>query len=115
MSESITPEIFEHLVDLASLELDAAQAEYLRQQLNQQLASIHELEAVPMDENIPISLHGVPFDVPESPTPRADEWIPCQDADAILAQAPPGGRSLHHCARYSPHHAQVAIHGPLRP
>jgi aspartyl/glutamyl-tRNA(Asn/Gln) amidotransferase C subunit len=88
MSESITPEIFEHLVDLASLELDAAQAEYLRQQLNQQLASIHELEAVPMDENIPISLHGVPFDVPESPTPRADEWIPCQDADAILAQAP---------------------------
>ena len=88
MTDSITPEVFEHLVDLASLALDTIQADYLRSQLNQQLNSIHELEAVPLDEDVPISLHGVPYEVQESPEPRADEWIPCQDADAILAQAP---------------------------
>lgn len=88
MSDPITPEIFNHLVDLASLELDSEQADYLQKQLNQQLTSIRELEAVPLDEDVPISLHGVPFDAQESAKPREDEWIPCKDADAILSQAP---------------------------
>lgn len=88
MSDAITPETFNHLVDLASLELNADQAEYLRRQLNQQLTSIRELEAVPLNEDVTISLHGVPFDVQESPKPREDEWIPCMDAETILSQAP---------------------------
>lgn len=88
MSDQITKEIFDHLVDLASLALDPQQAEYLRSQLNQQLASIHELEAVPLDEELPISLHGVPYSNAVSPAPREDEWIPCADTQAILSQAP---------------------------
>ena len=88
MSDQITPEVFNHLVDLAALELDTAQAEYLRQQLNNQLKSIHELEAIPLEADIPASLHGVPYNAPESTTPRADEWKPSPDVKAILSQAP---------------------------
>jgi aspartyl-tRNA(Asn)/glutamyl-tRNA(Gln) amidotransferase subunit C len=88
MSDQITPEIFEHLVDLAALELDKEQAEYLRQQLNNQLKSIHELEAIPLDENIPASLHGVPFEAGQSSSPREDVWKPSPDVKDILTQAP---------------------------
>ena len=88
MSEQISVEIFNHLVDLAALELNSEQAEYLRRQLNNQLASIRELEAVPLDETVPINLHGVPYTEENSPLPREDEWIPCKDAQDILAQAP---------------------------
>jgi len=88
MSEQISVEIFDHLVDLAALELDPQQADYLRRQLNNQLASIHELEAVPLEEDIPISLHGVPYSDENSAQPREDDWIACKDSKAILAQAP---------------------------
>jgi len=88
MSDQITPEVFDHLVDLAALELSADQAEYLRKQLNNQLKSIRELEAIPMDENVPISLHGVPFEAAESALPREDEWHPSADVKDILSQAP---------------------------
>jgi aspartyl/glutamyl-tRNA(Asn/Gln) amidotransferase C subunit len=88
MSEQITPEIFDHLVDLAALELDAGQAEYLRKQLNNQLKAIRELEAIPLGENIPISLHGVPYAAAESAALREDEWHLYPDAKDILAQAP---------------------------
>jgi aspartyl/glutamyl-tRNA(Asn/Gln) amidotransferase C subunit len=88
MSEQITPEIFDHLVDLAALELDEKQAEYLRKQLNNQLKAIHELEAIPVDADIPISLHGVPYTDADSAAPREDEWHPYPDARDILAQAP---------------------------
>jgi aspartyl-tRNA(Asn)/glutamyl-tRNA(Gln) amidotransferase subunit C len=88
MSDQITPEIFEHLVDLAALELDEKQAEYLRRQLNNQLKAIHELEAIPIDDAIPASLHGVPFEAAESSTPREDEWKPSPDVKDILSQAP---------------------------
>ena len=88
MSEQITPEIFDHLVDLASLELRADQAEYLRKQLNNQLKAIRELEAIPVDANLPISLHGVSYAAAESPAPREDEWHPYPDAKEILSQAP---------------------------
>jgi len=88
MSEQITPEVFDHLVDLAALELNADQAEYLRKQLNNQLKSIHELEAIPLDADIPISLHGVPYAAAESAAPREDEWHPYANAKDILKQAP---------------------------
>jgi aspartyl/glutamyl-tRNA(Asn/Gln) amidotransferase C subunit len=88
MSDQITPEIFEHLVDLAALELDEKQAEYLRQQLNNQLKSIHELEAIPLDANVPANLHGVPFEAAQSAAPREDEWKPSPDVKDILTQAP---------------------------
>ncbi len=88
MSDPITPDIFDHLVQLAALELGAEESEYIRRQLNNQLKAIHELEAIPLDSTVAITSHGVPYTMANSPAPRADEWIPYPDVDAILAQAP---------------------------
>jgi aspartyl/glutamyl-tRNA(Asn/Gln) amidotransferase C subunit len=88
MSEQITPEIFNHLVTLAALELTDQEAEYLRKQLNNQLKAIHELEAVPVAADVPVAAHGVPY-TPENAQPiREDVWIPYPDTEDILAQAP---------------------------
>ena len=88
MSEQITVEIFEHLVGLAALQLEPDQAEYLRKQLNNQLKAIRELEAIPVSDDIPISLHGVPYEIEGSAAPREDEWQKYPDAEDILSQAP---------------------------
>jgi aspartyl/glutamyl-tRNA(Asn/Gln) amidotransferase C subunit len=88
MTETITKEVFEHLVDLASLQLSEDQAEYLRKQLNNQLKAINELEAIPIDPEVPINLHGVPFEETASATPREDAWMKYPDADDLLEQAP---------------------------
>ena len=88
MREEITREVFDHLVDLAALELTEEQAEYLRRQLNNQLKAIHELEAIPIDRDVAISLHGVPFEEAESAPPRQDEWIKYPDPQEIMGQAP---------------------------
>jgi aspartyl-tRNA(Asn)/glutamyl-tRNA(Gln) amidotransferase subunit C len=88
MSDSISVETFEHLVGLAALELDATQAEYLLRELNNQLKAIHELEAIPLDDSIQITSHGVLYTEKTSPPPREDEWQPYPDPGEILAQAP---------------------------
>lgn len=88
MSDSINPEIFDHLVQLAALELDPAEAEYLRRQLNNQLKAIDELEAIPLDEALPVTTHGVPYTPETTPPIRTDEWAACRNPDEILAQAP---------------------------
>jgi len=86
--EPITPELFSHLVMLAALELNEAEREYLRQELNHQLKAIRELEAIPLDEDIPISSHGVPYTPEMIQLPRPDEWQPSEKAAKILEQAP---------------------------
>lgn len=88
MTEQLSPETFAHLVDLAALEITAAEGEYLRQQLNNQLQAIHQLEAIPVDEDVPISLHGVPYPNEISPAPREDVWHPYPNAEDILGQVP---------------------------
>lgn len=88
MNDTITQEMFAHLVDLAALQLDAEEAEYLRQQLNHQLKAIHELEAIPLEEDVPITSHGVPYTQATSPTPRADTWHPYPNPEDILEQSP---------------------------
>jgi aspartyl/glutamyl-tRNA(Asn/Gln) amidotransferase C subunit len=88
MSDSISPEIFAHLVDLAALELSDAEAEYLREQLNHQLKAIHELEAIPLEDDTPVTSHGVPYTAQISQPPRADVWQPSPDVERILTQAP---------------------------
>ncbi len=88
MNEPITTDVFDHLVDLAALELDAEQAEYLRRQLNNQLKAIQELEAIPLDESLKITSHGVPYTAQISPLPREDAWHPYEKPAEILAQAP---------------------------
>lgn len=88
MTELIDLETFNHLVDLASLELEPGEAEYIRKQLNNQLSSIRALEAIPLDSATPLASHGVPFSPEISPALRADEWLPNPNPDAILKQAP---------------------------
>ncbi|MEN4011711.1 MAG: aspartyl/glutamyl-tRNA amidotransferase subunit C [Chloroflexota bacterium] len=88
MSETLDAQTFAHLVELAALELDPQQAEYLRRELNAQLSAIHELEAIPLDDDLPITSHGVPYTAQISAPPRADEWQPHPQPQEILAQAP---------------------------
>lgn len=84
----ITRELFDHLVELAALELSSQEAEYLRQQLNHQLKALREIVAIPLDASIPPALHGVNY-VAEIRSPlREDEWLPSPHVEAILNQAP---------------------------
>ncbi len=84
----ITPELFDHLVELAALELSPSEAEYLRQQLNNQLKALQELVAVPLDASIPPALHGVSYPAEIRSPIRNDEWLPSPQVDTILSQAP---------------------------
>jgi aspartyl-tRNA(Asn)/glutamyl-tRNA(Gln) amidotransferase subunit C len=88
MAGDITPELFGHLVELAAFELPGDQAEYLRAELNKQLESIHELEAIPLEEDVPITSHGVPYPPAISPVPEEDTVRPFAHPDQILAQSP---------------------------
>jgi aspartyl-tRNA(Asn)/glutamyl-tRNA(Gln) amidotransferase subunit C len=88
MTDQITPELFNHLVHLAALELAADEAEYLRGQLNNQLKAIHELEQIPVDPGTPIASHGVPYSASNSQPARPDQWQPYPDPAQILEQAP---------------------------
>ena len=82
--EEITPEVFNHLVDLAELALDEKESEYLRRELNNQLSSIHELEAIALDEDILPASHGVPYPLERKPALRGDEWRPSEAAKDII-------------------------------
>jgi len=86
--EEITPEVFNHLVDLAALALNQQESEYLRRELNHQLSAIHALEAISLDENIPPALHGVPYPAAQRQSLRSDDWRPSDKAADITAQVP---------------------------
>ncbi len=88
MKEPITLEVFSHLVDLAALELEPTQSEYLRLQLNHQLKAIQELEAIPLESGLEITAHGVPYTVENSTVPREDTWKPYAEPGEIIKQAP---------------------------
>jgi aspartyl-tRNA(Asn)/glutamyl-tRNA(Gln) amidotransferase subunit C len=84
----ITPEIFDHLVGLAALALDKEEKAYLRKELNGQLRAIRALDAIELDEDLPVTTHGVPYPDAARPPIRQDEPRPPDKADSILAQAP---------------------------
>jgi aspartyl/glutamyl-tRNA(Asn/Gln) amidotransferase C subunit len=86
--ESIDEPTFEHLVELAALELSGDEKQYLRQELNQQMRSIRELEAIEIEPGVPITSHGVPYTPLISAGLRQDQDQPCPEADDILAQGP---------------------------
>jgi len=86
--EPITGLIFQHLVQLAAIELQAEEAEYLRRELNAQLTSIRDLEAIQIPDDLPITSHGVPYGPQIRPELREDEVLASDLADQILAQAP---------------------------
>lgn len=88
MSETITREIFDHMVELAALELDEDEAEYLRSELNKQLQAIDILMAIKLDDGTPIASHGVQYTPEISAQPRKDEVEPFPNPEEILAQAP---------------------------
>lgn len=88
MRNEIDRETFGHLVHLAALELSQEEADYLRQQLNNQLKAVEELAAIPLDPEIPITLHGVSFTSETRPPIREDKWVPFPHTDEILEQAP---------------------------
>ena len=88
MAELITPELFDHLVQLAALELAPEEADYLREQLNSQLKAIHELEAIPLENIGEIRLHGIPYPPQIRPEIRSDIWQPDNNSESILDQAP---------------------------
>ena len=88
MTDEITPQLFNHLVELAALELSPEEGNYLRGQMNNQLKAIHELAAIPIDADIKIASHGIKYTWEISAEIRSDEWIPFPDPDKLLAQAP---------------------------
>jgi aspartyl-tRNA(Asn)/glutamyl-tRNA(Gln) amidotransferase subunit C len=88
MNEEIDVEVFQHLVVLAALELDEAEAEYLRRELNKQLKAIHELEAIPLQPETPLASHGVSYTPEITPPIRQDEWQADPSREDILRQAP---------------------------
>jgi len=88
MTDEITPGLFNQLVDLAALELEPAEAEYLRGQLNNQLKAIRELASIPLDDSVPVTLHGVPYTPEISPPMRSDKWDPEPEPDRLLNAAP---------------------------
>jgi aspartyl-tRNA(Asn)/glutamyl-tRNA(Gln) amidotransferase subunit C len=88
MTDSISPETFAHLVDLAALELSQKEADYLLQQMNNQLNALRDLAAIPLDETAPVTSHGVPYTIAISQLPRSDTWQAFPAPEEILAQAP---------------------------
>lgn len=88
MSEEITREVFDKIVELAALEMEEDEAEYIRRQLNDQLAAIAELEAVPLEEDTPPAAHGVPYPPAVSAPARQDVHNPFANSEAILNDAP---------------------------
>jgi aspartyl/glutamyl-tRNA(Asn/Gln) amidotransferase C subunit len=88
MPNNISRDTFEHLVELAALDLSAEEADYLYRELNAQLASIDELAAIPLDDAQSITSHGVPYTDATSPAIREDVWDADKNVEAILAQAP---------------------------
>lgn len=88
MAEQITPELFGHLVELASLELTADEAEYLRGELNNQLKAIDELAAIPIPEDTPLARHGVGYPTDLRPPTREDQAQSSGLSDEILALSP---------------------------
>jgi len=88
MTDQIDKQTFTHMVELAALELDAEEGEYLRRELNHQLRAIQELEAIPLDEDTPVTSHGVPFTPEISAELRADRVEKFPDVDKIIGQTP---------------------------
>jgi Asp-tRNA(Asn)/Glu-tRNA(Gln) amidotransferase C subunit len=88
MSDEITPDLFNHLVQLAALELNPEESGYLRREMNNQLRSIRELIAIPLDSDLPIESHGIAYSEVISAKSRLDDWLAYPAPEKLLAQAP---------------------------
>ena len=88
LKQEISRETFDHLVELAALELSEDESGYLLNELNNQMSAIHELEAIEIAEDVPPASHGVSYTPESSPLLRKDNWDACEDAEAIIEQSP---------------------------
>ncbi len=88
MDDKITQEIFDHMVDLAALELTDEEADYLRDQLNKQLTAVDELASIPLEEDIQPAAHGVQYTHDNSADLRNDLHDPFPYVEDILKNAP---------------------------
>jgi len=88
MTDEITPELFAKLVNLAAFAFDPKEAEYLRMELNKQLKAIRQLESVTLDKAVPLASRGVTYTPESRPQMRPDVWVPCDNPEEILDQAP---------------------------
>ena len=86
--DGIPVDVFAHLVELAQFELEEGEAEYLRSELNGQMKAIRQLEAIQVDQEVPITSHGVPYSQDIRPEIRDDVPRPSETADEILERAP---------------------------
>ena len=84
-SEKITPELFDKLVALAALGLEKDEAEYLREELNHQLAAVKELSEIEVPPDVEEKPHGLDC---IGASPRKDEWVAYPNPEKILALAP---------------------------
>ena len=88
MADKISPEDFRRLAELASLELPEEEAEYLRQELNNQMISVEVLDSIPIDAKTGTAAHGLPYSEYNSQLPREDESRSDPNRDDILKGAP---------------------------
>lgn len=88
MIAEISPEMFEHLVKLAAIAFDSREGEYLRNELNNQLKAVHQLESIPLDADVKVTSHGVPYPPETRPLLREDVWEKFDKPEQILKQAP---------------------------
>ena len=88
MTDEISRDVFDKMVELAALELSPEEADYLYQQLNNQLTAVAELAAIPLDKDTQAASHGVPYTPENSPQVREDVLDPYPNPEEILAQAP---------------------------
>ena len=88
MKDKISLDVFNRLVDLASLELQEGEGEYLRKELNNQMVPIEVLESIPIDAETGTAAHGLPYTDKNSPVPREDISRQDPHRDDILKQAP---------------------------
>ena len=83
--------------------LSPEEAEYLRRQLNNQLKAIHELEAIPLDESLPVTSHGVPYTAAISPAAARRRVAALPEPGRNPGPGAASRRWLHHRPRHPPH------------
>lgn len=86
--EEISPQLFDHLVRLASLQLESSEADYLRSELNHQLQSIRELVSIHIPPAVEMTIHGIPYPPGQPDELREDIPALFDEVRELLNQAP---------------------------
>jgi len=86
--QNISRETFDHLVDLAEFKLEESESQYLLKEMNAQLGAIDRMEAITLDEELPLASRGVPYPPERKQVLRADKEQSFENPGKIIAQAP---------------------------